>query len=69
MHTSISKAKRKRIKCKKTLANICVIIYTIDVRRRHMEKIAAMIQATLGIIEALVGISAILMWIADHRRD
>lgn len=34
-----------------------------------MEKIAAMIQATLGTIEALVGISAILMWIADHRRD
>lgn len=34
-----------------------------------MEKIAAMIQATLGIIEALVGISAILMWIADHKRD
>ena len=34
-----------------------------------MEKAIAIIQATLGIIEALVGISAILMWIADHRRD
>ena len=34
-----------------------------------MEKAIAMINATVGIIEALVGISVILMWLADHRRE